>query len=296
MDDFDKLTDKLVIMKKIFFITVLLINSICYSQIFGNDPEIKINNLNPDNTWQIIEMALLENNMNVGEFKPSEGLLVSDWITWTSVMINNRARLYFSQNETTITLRIGDRTYKSDEGWSESIGNLSKKNYKKYVQDIADKINEINSNPNLIKKAIKTSKLIPAFNPINVIESVEWKLITAIQTEQNRPILTFKITNKGNKAITLTSLGGEFENMGGVGTARFGAKWEKPDVDNYRKTTLNPLEEMEVIIEVGQGYHLISAQGYVMTFRYEYFDGAIKKETLNIYNIPIPYSFDINDI
>lgn len=281
-------------MKKILCITFLLVTSFSYSQIFGNDPEIVIENIAPESSWQIIEMALSENKISISHFKPSEGLLVSDWITWTSLMISNRARLYFKQDATSITLRIGDRTYKSNKGWVEAVGKLSKKNYKKFVQSVADKINKINSNPNFIKKAIKTSKLIPAFNPINIIGSIEWKLITAIQTEQNRPILTFKITNKGSKAVTLTSFGGEFENMGGVGTARFGTKWGKPDETNYKKTTLNPSEVMEVIIEIGQGYHLISAQGYVMTLRFEYFDGVKRKEALAIYNIPIPFTFNTN--
>ena len=156
-------------------------------------------------------------------------------------MISNRARLYFTKDATSVTLKIGDRAYKSGDEWAESVGNLSKKNYKKFVQDVADRVIEINSNPLLIKKAIKNSKLIHAFNPINLVGNIEWKLLRTVQTENNRPILTFNITNKGSKEVVLTTFGGEFEKLSGIGTARLGVNWEKPDVESYKKTTSEQL-------------------------------------------------------
>jgi hypothetical protein len=54
-------------MKKLLFISLLLVNSFSYSQIFGKDPEIKINNIAAENVWQITEMALIENEFSVGK-------------------------------------------------------------------------------------------------------------------------------------------------------------------------------------------------------------------------------------
>ena len=282
-------------MKNIIFTILLLVTSFSYSQIFGNDPEINIDNLAPESTWQIIEMALHENEMTIGEFKPSEGLLISEWITWTSLMISNRARLYFKQEGTTITLRIGDRSYESDKGWSEAIGKLSKKKYKAYVQSVADKINEINKNPDLIRKAIKTSKLIPAFNPINKLAGTEWKLLEAIQTEQSRPELKFQVTNLGTKDIKLKYIGGEFQEMSGIGTARLQLTWENTVEDDYKTTILKSNETTIVNVIVGKGYSLQSAIGFVMNIRFYIDNNQTEKPNFNIYNMPIPYKYSEGD-
>jgi hypothetical protein len=190
---------------------------------------------------------------------------------------------------------VVDRGYKSDDGWSEAIGNLSKKNYKKYVQVVADKINEIKVDDALVHKAIKTSKLIPAFNAINMISDIEFKLLEATQTEENRPVLKYQVTNKGSKKVKLKYQGGEFNRLSGVGTSRLRWHWERAIEGNRKLTALNPGESMTVESNVEQGYRLHSGIGYVMDVRFEYNDGQTKRIQLKIYNIPIPYTYQQGD-
>ncbi|MEN8249755.1 MAG: hypothetical protein ABFS32_12545 [Bacteroidota bacterium] len=265
------------------------------AQIYGNDPEIEIDGLSQANIWQVIEMALIDNNFGTGKFNPTEGYLYSDWFQWKSIAITNHARTYYTFDGTTMIIHVVDRAYKSDEGWSEAIGNLSKKNYKKYVQVIADRVNEIKSDDALVHKAIKTSKLVPAFNAINMVGDIEFKLLEAAQTEENRPVLKYMVSNKGSKKINLTYQTGEFENLSGVGKARLRWNWEKAFEDNQKQTALNPGESMTVESNVGQGYSLQSAIGYVMDVRFEYDDGQKKIVHLKIYNIPIPYTYQKGD-
>lgn len=283
-------------LKHIFIVVIMLgIVGTANAQIYGNDPEIEVEGLSQENVWQVIEMALLDNSFSTGKFNPAEGYLYSDWFQWTSIAITNHARTYYTFDGTTMIIHVVDRAYKSDDGWSEAIGNLSKKNYKKYVQIVADRINAIKADDALVHKAIKNSKLIPAFNAINMTGDIEFKLLETAQTEQSRPVLKYQVSNKGSKKVTLTSQGGEFENLSGVGTARIRWNWEKAMEDNQKQTVLGPGESMIAESNVGQGYSLESAIGYVMSARFKYDDGQEKRVDLKIYSIPIPYTYQEGD-
>lgn len=281
--------------KLIMTLAAIMILLPAQAQIFGNDPKIEIEGLSGDNAWQVIEMALLDNGFAPGEFNPGEGHLFSDWIQWTSIAISNRTRLYFTYAGGKTVLSIVDRGYKSDEGWSEAVGNLSKKNYKKFAQSVADRIQEIRDDDALVIKAIKDSKLIPAFKAVNMMGNVEWKLMSAQQTENERPELLFEVTNKGSKPVKLTSFGGEFEKMAGIGTARFGVKWEKSLEDNYKQTILKPGETIKAMVSVGAGYRLKTAIGYVMRIGMQYDDGNTEKMDVKVYNVPLPYTYKEGD-
>ena len=281
---------------KHIFIAVVMLGIVggANAQIYGNDPEIEIDGLSQENVWQVIEMALVENNFGTGKFDPAEGYLYSDWFQWTSIAITNHVRTYYTFDETKLIIHVVDRAYKSDEGWSEAIGNLSKKNYKKYVQVVADKINEIKVDDALVHKAIKTSKLLPAFNAINMIGDIEFKLLETWQTEENRPVLKYQVSNKGSKTINLKCFGGQFEKIAGTGTARLKWRWERTIEDNNKQTVLGPGESMMAESSVKQGYRLQTAIGFVMSVRFEY-DGQSKLTDLKIYNIPIPYTYQQGD-
>lgn len=282
-------------MKKTIYLVLLLSFSLINAQVFGTDPEINISNISTENIWQITEMALNENEFSVGEFKPGEGILNSGWITWKALMISNRAHLHFLRHDETLTIRIANRAYQTNKGWSEAIGKLSKKKYKKYVQAIADKINEINKNPDLIRKAVKTSKLIPAFSAINKLGNTEWKLLKVNQTDNFRPILKFQVSNKGSKDVSLIYYNGQFEKISGVGTSRLKLKWEKYLEDNSKQTILKSNDSMDVYVNVGQGYSLETGIGFVMTLKFEYQEDKSSKRPLIIYNIPIPYKYQEGD-
>jgi len=278
----------------LFALSLFVVVGTVQAQIFGNDPEIEIDGLSQENVWQVIEMALVDNDFGTGKFDPAEGYLYSDWFQWTSIAITNRARTYYSFDGTTMIIHVVDRAYKSSEGWSEAIGNLSKKNYKKYVQVVADKINEIKADDALVHKAIKTSKLVPAFNAINMIGDIEFKLLETVQTEENRPVLKYQVSNKGSKTINLKCFGGQFERIAGVGTARLRWRWERAIEDNNKQTVLGPGESMMAESSVKQGYRLQTAIGFIMSVRFEY-DGQSKLIDLKIYNIPIPYTYQQGD-
>ena len=278
----------------LFALSLFVVVDTVQAQIFGNDPEIEIDGLSQENVWQVIEMALIDNDFGTGKFNPAEGYLYSDWFQWSSIAITNHARTYYSFDGTTMIIHVVDRAYKSSEGWSEAIGNLSKKNYKKYVQVVADKINEIKADDALVHKAIKTSKLVPAFNAINMIGDIEFKLLETVQTEENRPVLTYQVTNKGSETINLKCFGGQFERIAGVGTSRLRWRWERAIEDNNKQTVLGPGESMMAESSVKQGYRLQTAIGYIMSVLFEY-DGQPKLIDLKIYNIPIPYTYQEGD-
>ncbi|MBN1199708.1 MAG: hypothetical protein JXA23_10180 [Bacteroidales bacterium] len=278
-----------------FVVLYLLIVFQANSQVFGNDPEIQIDQLLPENVWQIAEMALTEKGFGTGKFDPSTGSLYSDWIDWTAVTVSNRARLFFTYDGSTLVLRIVDRQYKSNEGWSEAIGNLSKKKYIEYVQSVADRINLIKNDPQEIRQAIKSSKLLPAFIAVNMMDNTKWKLLEVIPGEQDRPTLYFEVTNTGSTEVTLAFMGGEFEKIGATGTARIHAFWEPNTGEATTRPSLKPGETIRIKLVVGQGYKLKTGIGYVMQCRFEYVEGQSKRETLKIYNIPVPYTYQEGD-
>jgi len=59
---------------------LIIITGHTNAQIFGNDPEIQIEGLQPESAWQIAEMAMKDNSINPGKFAIKEGDLISDWI------------------------------------------------------------------------------------------------------------------------------------------------------------------------------------------------------------------------
>jgi hypothetical protein len=165
------------------------------AQIFGNDPVIEIDGLQPESAWQIAEMAMRDNSLKIEKFALKEGVLISDWIEWTAIAIKNHAHLYLKYEAPVMTLKIADRQYQSSEGWSEAIGNLSKKKYKEYVQNVADRIEEIKNDPELTKSAIKNSKLILAFNPVFTVEGLDFKLMKTSKDENQHLSLEFAVHN-----------------------------------------------------------------------------------------------------
>jgi len=117
-------------MKNTIYLILLLTFSSINAQVFGTDPEINITNIANKNVWQITEMALIENNFKVGEFKPEKNILNSDWITWKALMISNRAHLHFSYIDNTLTIRIANRAYQTNEGCLKQLVNYQKRNTK----------------------------------------------------------------------------------------------------------------------------------------------------------------------
>lgn len=284
-------------MKLIKLFTLLSATLIAWqlnAQIFGNDPAIEVDGLESQSVWQIAEMAMNDNEIPVGQLNMAEEVLLSDWIEWKTITIQNHARLYFKFEAPVLTVKIADRQYKSEEGWSEAVGNLSKKNYKKYVQSVADRIEQINQDEALTRQAVKTSKLIPAFNAINKVGDAEIKVLSSEQTENNRPKFHLLVTNTGKKALKLTMFDGDFHSMDGKSTARSRIHWETPDASDQRSTVIMPGKTTNLDVEIGAGYHLETAQGFAMTTKWKLND-ADDYSHMKIYNIPIPYKYKDGD-
>lgn len=264
------------------------------AQIFGNDPEIKIDGMAPESVWQIAEMAMNENDIAPGKFDPGAGVLMSDWIQWTAIAIKNHAHLYLKYESPALIVKIADREYASNEGWSEAVGNLSKKNYKKYVQNVADRIEEIKNDPALIKKAVKTSKLIPAFNAVHRVGDLEWKLLSLTSTDNNRPEFVFEITNKGKNPVKIRMYTSDFQQINGTGTARCGVKWEKP-AEDYKYALIEPGTSNKGFFSVGAGYHLQTTSGHYLHMKYAENDNSKNQNEFLVYSIPMPYVYQVGD-
>ena len=282
-------------MKAKLLVLFLLLTGITNAQIFGNDPEIKIAEITSENVWQITEMALVENKFSVGEFNPGEGLLNSDWITWKAIMINNRAHLHFSYTDNTLTVRIANRSYKTDNGWDEAIGKLSKKKYKIYVKAVADKIIEINNNPDLIRKAVKTSKLIPAFNPIQTIEPVEWKLIAVTNETGNSPKFVFEVTNNSaNKLYVRPQWGALLSSIQSDDiTHRVIPDW---GITGREAPLIFPGKTSKVTMKMMRDntWEMNTVPKFWMKIQHNSDSGNIK--LLEMYSVPIPYKYQESDL
>jgi hypothetical protein len=236
--------------KTIIFASIfILLISPATAQKFSNDNPITIENLSAEKIWQIVEMAMNENNIPVGKFNMEQGVLMSDWIEWSAIAIQNHAHLYYKYDSPNLVLKIADREYKSDKGWSEAIGSLSKKKYAEYMQVVADRIIEINKDEALTRQAVKTSKLIPAFNPVNTVGEVVLTLKETSYTEL-RPLLKFDVQNKASHAVTvdipITNL---YASVTGGANSYGGHKWSRPDEKMPRQAVIQPGEILPLIVE-----------------------------------------------
>ena len=286
--------------RSLFLITLvfLFFIQITKAQVFGSDPEITINGLSQENAYQIAEKALLNKGFSVGKFDAEKGYLLSDWITWTTVAIKNRATLYFTFNESQLVLKVANRSYASKEGWSEAVGKLSKKKYKEYVLAVADEINTLKNDPKKIREAVKTSKILPAFNAIQLLGNLKWKLLEAHQTERTgnlRPVLTFEVTNLGNQEIDISFFDGKFEKISGAGTARTSIQWEKYNPNRKTNTQFQAGEKMKVIIVFCLGYSLETGLSHLLQMKFQIKDPSESIQFLRIYHIPIPYTYQEGD-
>lgn len=90
------------------------------------------------------------------------------------------------------------RSFKTKDGWSDAMGKLSKKNKKKYLLSLSDKISEINASEGLIADAVTNSLLFPAFKPVNTVLGVEFTLNSVYQDLDSidKPLaITFTLKN-----------------------------------------------------------------------------------------------------
>jgi len=263
------------------------------AQIFGNDPEIRIDGLQPESVWQIAEMAMNDNSIPLGRFNQEKGILMSDWIEWTAIAIKNHAHIYLKYESPALIVKIADRQYASSEGWSEAIGNLSKKNYKEYVQNVADRITEISKDADLTKKAVKSSKLIPAFNPVFTVEGLVFKLMKTTKDESKHLLLEFTVHNETQKGIKVDIPMIEFQQKVEKVTGASGnIKWSPTGSGRYAE--IQPDETLSLTCEYAANWELNTIPQFdVRVICNE--AGTAGLHIMPIYSITFPYTYQEGD-
>ena len=129
-------------MKNFIFILI----SIFVFSISGYSQEsVTVSGLAEGIQWQIIKKAIYESGYKIGKFNPAENTLLTNWIQWKALMVENRGIIKVVLSGRDATLSMVQRSYKTKTGWDDAIGKLSKKNKKKYLQGLADKIIEISA-------------------------------------------------------------------------------------------------------------------------------------------------------
>ena len=283
-------------MKKIkFLITIILAFQVISSnaQIFGNDPEITIEGLQPESAWQIAEMAMLDNSISLEKFSMKEGVLISGWIEWTAIAIQNHAHLYLKYEAPVMTVKIADRQYKSADGWSEAVGNLSKKKYKEYVQNVADRITEINKDPGLTEQAVKNSKLILAFNPVFAVEGLEFKLMKVNKDANQHLLLEFTVHNRNPNKVTIDIPMIEFQDRVAEITGASGnIKWNPSG--SQRRDVIQPDETLSLACYYNKVWEMNSIPQFDMRVICNE-GGSSDLHTMPIYSVPTSYTNQIGD-
>ena len=189
--------------------TILILISIFVFSISGySQASVTVSGLANGKQWQIIEKAIYENGYKIGKFIPAENTLLSDWIQWKAIMIENRGILKVELEGQDATISMVQRSYKAKTGWDKAFGKLSKKNKKKYLQKLANKITEINASEEMTADAVLNSILFPTFKPTTTVLGVEWKLDSIYQYKDNKTtkmvlVMGFTLTNTNNYPVKL---------------------------------------------------------------------------------------------
>lgn len=263
------------------------------AQIFGNDPEIKIDNIATESVWQIVEMTMTENSIPIGKLNLAEGVLISDWIEWTAIAIKNHARLYFKYENPTLILKIADRQYQSDKGWAEAVGNLSKKNYKQYVQDVADRITAISKDEALTRNAVQTSKLILAFNPVIKVEGLTFKLMKTGKDENQHLALEFTVYNETQKEIKVDIPMVEFQKSVSKNTGAQGnVKWSPSGSGRYE--VIQPNETLSLNCEYNSKWELNTVPQFDLRVICNE-TGTAGLHIMPVYSVPFPFTYTEGD-
>lgn len=185
---------------------LLLIVTFSFCLHTFSQESVTVSELSNGKQWQIIEKAFYDSGYKVGKFTPNENTILTNWVQWKVVTIQNRGILKVELSGQDATISMIERSYKTSDKWDASIGKLSKKNKKKYLQKLADKIIEINASAAMTEDAVENSILFPTFKSITKVLGVEWKVDSIYQnTESSKKqlILCFTLTNTNSYSVTL---------------------------------------------------------------------------------------------
>lgn len=193
-------------MKNMNKLIVILIVTFSFSLHTFSQESVTVSDLANGKQWQIIEKAIYESGYKIGKFNPAENTILTNWIQWKVITLQNRGILKVELSGQDATISMIDRSYKTSDKWDPAIGKLSKKNKKKYLQKLADKISEINASATLTTEAVENSILFPSFKSVTKVLGVEWKVDSIYQLTESsykELMLCFTFTNTNSYPVAL---------------------------------------------------------------------------------------------
>ena len=172
-------------------------------------PSMTVENIKTSQAIQIIEAVAKDLSYSLDKYDKTNKVLITKFIEWNSITVLNHAKLKFEASGDKVVITMIERQYKSTEGWTNSLTNLSKKNIKKYLGGFADKMTAIASNDELTKQAMANSVLIKQFKPIIEQDGIRIKFANAKINQQGADfsmpniVIELIITNLKDDTIRL---------------------------------------------------------------------------------------------
>ncbi len=255
---------------------------------------IAVEDVNTEQAIQIIENAANDLNYSFDKFDGTNKILITKFFSWTSIAIENHAKLKFEAKNNTVIITMIERQYKSDEGWVNSPTNLSKKNIKKYLGTFADKITVISANNDLAKKAVENSMLIRAFIPLVKKEGLIIKYVKGTRNMEGKgfnplnTVLELDITNTKSDTVKLHNAAANYYG---------GASFKEPKTEvRFRiyDMKLAPGETGKLFLyfkgdEYLKGNKKNLLEKLIFTFGLQYKEMAAINIKIESYNITVPF-------
>ena len=128
----------------LFLCVFLIFNTLNAQKI----PTEIVEGIPTENAVEIIKDAAKELKFQILRQNTNLQTVETRFFEWTSLVITNRAKLFFEAKNDSVVITMIEHQYKSTEGWTDSPTNVSKKNHDKYLGAFAKKIKEIASKKN----------------------------------------------------------------------------------------------------------------------------------------------------
>lgn len=197
---------------------IIIIMIACTFVLFAANAQkpttITVEDINTNQAIQIIENVAKDLNYSIEKYDKENKTLITNFFEWTSISIQNHAKLKFEAINNKVIITMIERQYKSEGGWANSPTKLSKKNINKYLGTYADKITEISANKKLLSLSLENSVLIRMFKPIINQDGLEFKFVKATKNMEGEnfrlpnTVIELDITNKKDDIVELYNAGG----------------------------------------------------------------------------------------
>jgi len=193
-----------------------------------NTATITVENVNTNQAIQIIENVAKDLNYSLDKYDKKNKILITKIFEWTSIVVQNHAKLKFEAANNKVVITMIERQYNSKEGWVNTPTKLSKKNIEKYLGNFANKIIEISANKELLSQSLENSVLIKMFKPILKKEGLVFKFVKATKNMEGE---NFSIPNT---VLELDILNTKKDTM----------ELQNPMVDNGAASFIEPKTEI----------------------------------------------------